>query len=322
MTLDRRAFLAAGAGLAAGAALSSCSTVPSGGLGPSDRPVIISTWPFGKAGNEKARATILGGGAVIDGIEQGVRTVEARGPDRSVGIKGRPNAAGYAQVDACIIDGNTHAMGSVAGVEGIVHPISAARLVMDKTKHVMLVGEGARWLALEHGLESIDISGLPAKKKAWLEGKRKERGGPRGHDTIAMVALGAGGAMAGGCSTSGAAGKLPGRVGDSPILGSGLYVDAEVGGAGATGIGENVMRYCATFMIVEMMRDGMDPTSACEAVIHRIARCEGTYELDICFVALDRHGRVGAASSNATFPFAVTTRNTSEIRRVQAVSRR
>lgn len=323
MTLDRRTFLAAGAGVAAGAALTSCATSPSGGISPDHRPVIISTWPFGKEGNEVARRTILGGGSVLDGIEQGVRQVEARGPDRSVGIRGRPNAAGYPQVDACIIDGNTHEMGSVAGVEGIIHPISAARLVMEKTEHVMLVGEGARWLALEHGLESIDVSDHPAKKKAWLERSGKaSRPETGGHDTIAMLALDAAGRMAGGCSTSGKAGKLPGRVGDSPILGSGLYVDAEVGGAGATGIGENVMRYCATFMIVELMRGGLDPTSACEEAIHRIARYEGTYELDICFVAVDRAGRVGAGSSNSRFPFAVTTRDASEVRRVEAVTPR
>jgi len=318
MTLDRRSFLAAGAGVAAGAALTGCATSPTGGVAPAHRPVIVSTWPFGKAGNERAREVILGGRSVLDGIEQGVRQVEARGPDGSVGVKGRPNAAGYTQVDACIIDGNTHKMGSVAGVEGIIHPISAARLVMEKTKHVMLVGEGARWFALENGLDSIDVSASPAKKAAWRAGQRNtaEKGG---HDTIAMVALGAGGEMAGGCSTSGAAGKLPGRVGDSPILGSGLYVDAEAGAAGATGIGENVMRYCATFMIVELMRSGMDPTAACETAIHRIARWEGTYKLDICFIALDPDGRVGAASSNSAFPFAVTTRDTSEVRRVAKI---
>lgn len=267
---------------------------------------------MGKDATEKALEVMLAGGSGLDGIEQGIRLLEARSADGSVGARGRPNAAGYTQVDACIMDGPGQAAGSVAGVEGIVHPISAARLVMERSRHVMLVGEGARWFALEHGLESLDISGHAAKKQTWLE-RDLDPAEPaeRGHDTITVLALDADGNISGGCSTSGAAGKLPGRVGDSPILGSGLYVDNAVGAAGATGLGENVMRYCASVRIVELMRQGLHPKDACEAVIHQIAAVDPQgYDLKINFIALDKQGRVGAASSSRKFPHAVTTTST------------
>lgn len=317
MSLDRRTFLAG----TAAAVSASCASARRG-IAATDRPVLVATWPFGRHANERAREVILAGGSVLDGVEAGVMDIERRGSDGSVGIRGRPNAAGYTQVDACIMNGDDHGAGSVAGVEGIVHPIRAARLVMEKTKHVMLVGEGARWFALENGLESIDVSGLPAKKAAWRARQRNEPRKSEGHDTIALVGLDAGGHVAGACSTSGASNKLPGRVGDSPILGSGLYVDGEVGAAGATGLGENVMRYCATHQIVELMRQGRAPSEACEEAIHRIARKEGTYRVDVCFVAVNVDGEVGAAASNQTFPYAVATRTTSEIRRVKAVTPR
>jgi isoaspartyl peptidase/L-asparaginase-like protein (Ntn-hydrolase superfamily) len=320
MSLDRRTFLAGTAATTAAVA-TSCASRPAGGS-VDDHPVLIATWPFGKFATERGRDVILAGDSVLDAVEQGVREIERRGSDGSVGVRGRPNAAGYTQVDACIMNGDDHGAGSVAGLEGIVHPVSAARLVMEKTKHVMLVGEGARWFALENGLATLDVSGHRAKKAAWRARQKDPVKKREGHDTIALLALDGGGHMAGACSTSGAATKLPGRVGDSPILGSGLYVDGEVGAAGATGIGENVMRYCATFHIVELMRAGRTPTEACEAVIHRIARKEGTYAVDICFVAVDRAGNVGAAASNQTFPFAVATRGTSELRKVPQVTPR
>lgn len=285
--------------------------------------VVISTWPFGKIANDIAIATLLAGGERLDAIEQGIREIERLSSDGSVGLGGRPNAAGYPQLDACIMDGPGHRAGSVAGVEGIVHPITAARRVMENTKHVMLVGEGARWFALEHGVEAVDVDDLAAKKQQWLARERAADLDRAGHDTIALLVLDAQGHLAGGCSTSGAGGKLPGRVGDSPILGAGLYVDDEVGAAGATGIGENVMRYCATFWIVELMRQGLAPQAACEEVVHRIARVDPRgYQLDICFVAIDKHGRCGAAASNQRFPFAVTTKDGSEVLHVEQVTPR
>ena len=287
---------------------------------PSAAPIFIATWPFGRIATEHARTALLAGGSRLDAIEAGVREIERLSSDGSVGLGGGKNAAGYPQLDACIMDGPGHRAGSVAGVEGIVHPITAARRVMEHSKHVMLVGEGARWFALEHGVESIAIDDLDAKKKAWVARERKPVEGD-GHDTIALLMLDAEGHLAAGCSTSGAGGKLPGRVGDSPIFGAGIYVDDEVGAAGATGQGENVMRYCATFWIVEMMRQGMAPQAACEEVVHRIARLDPRgYKLDICFIAIDKQGRYGAAASNQRFPFAVATRDTSEVQRVPRVT--
>ncbi|HZN38621.1 MAG TPA: N(4)-(beta-N-acetylglucosaminyl)-L-asparaginase [Planctomycetota bacterium] len=304
--------------LAALLAIGSCAGMPGTVTSPV-RPRIISTWPFGQIANEHALAVVRNGGSRLDAVEAGIREIERLGSDGSVGVGGRPNAAGYPQLDACIMDGPGHRAGSVAGLEGIVHPITAARRVMEATKHVMLVGEGARWFALEQGLESVDTGDLAAKKDAWVAQKRgdADRGG---HDTITLLILDAEGHIAGGCSTSGAGGKLPGRVGDSPILGAGLYVDDEVGAAGATGLGENVMRHCASFLIVELMRQGLGPQQACEEAIHRIARVDPRgYALDVCFIALDKQGRCGAAASNQTFPFATATKDGSEVQSVPRV---
>jgi N4-(beta-N-acetylglucosaminyl)-L-asparaginase len=286
-------------------------------------PVLIATWPFGKTATDLAFAKLQAGGSRIDAIETGIREIERLSSDGSVGLGGRPNAAGYPQLDACIVDGPGRRSGSVAGLEGIVHPITAARRVMEKSKHVMLVGEGARWFALEHGVESVPVDDLAAKKQAWLDRPRPADVDRAGHDTVTLLLLDGDGHVAGGCSTSGAGGKLPGRVGDSPILGAALYVDEEVGAAGATGIGENVMRYCATFQIVELMRQGMAPQQACEEVVHRIARVDPRgYALDICFLALDKHGRYGAAASNQKFPFAVGTPAGSRVLEVEQVKPR
>lgn len=297
--------------------LAGCSTSsPSG-------PVLIATWEFGKIAVDHAMASLVAGGGRLDAIEAGIREVEWLSCDGSVGLGGHPNAAGYSQLDACIMDGPGHRAGCVAGVEGIVHPISAARRVMEHSPHVMLVGEGARWHALDGGVESVEVTGLDELKAAWLARERKSPSERIGHDTVTLLLLDAGGHVAGGCSTSGAGGKLPGRVGDSPIPGAGLYVDDEVGAAGATGIGENVMRYCATFQIVELMRQGYAPQQACEEVIHRIARVDPRgYALDICFIAVDKQGRCGAAASNQKFPYAVGNAVGSEVKIVSPVQPR
>ena len=305
--------------LAALLALAACATPPPSPVGPR----LIATWPFGRIATDHALATLQHGGSRLDAVEAGIREVERQSCDGSVGLGGRPNAAGYPQLDACIMDGPGHRAGCVAAVEGIVHPITAARHVMEDTLHVMLVGEGARWFALEHGVESVDTQDLEAKKRAWVARDRAPDVDHAGHDTIALLLLDADGHLAGGCSTSGAGGKLPGRVGDSPILGDGIYVDDEVGAAGATGVGENVMRYCAAFWIVELMRQGMAPQQACEEVVHRIARTDPRgYQLDVCFIAIDKQGRTGAAASNMTFPFAVATQDGSQVQQVPQVTRR
>lgn len=280
-------------------------------------PLIVSTWPFGKPGNEKALEILAKKGSVLDAVEQGIRLVESDEENRSVGISGLPNAAGVVQQDACIMHGPDHNAGSVAGIEGILHPISAARRVMEKTPHVMLVGDGAGQFALKEGLESVKTKSRELHEK-WHKENSKPADSKRpkdNHDTVALLVLDAKGNIAGGCSTSGWGGKLPGRVGDSPIIGSGLYVDNEVGAAGATGLGENVMRYCASFMVVEYMRQGLHPEAACLKTIARIAAIDpkSAEDLHINFVALDKKGRFGAAGTGAGFEYSVTTSDSSKV---------
>ena len=288
-------------------------------------PLIVSTWGFGKPANEVALKALQGGGSALDAVEQGVRLVETSG-NTSVGLSGKPNAAGVVQLDACIMNGPEHQAGSVAGVEGVVHPISAARLVMEKTPHVMLVGAGAHWFAEQNGLEVRDGQADKANYREWLARQKRLTPGkgdkPENHDTIALIILDADGNIAGGCSTSGWSGKVPGRVGDSPIIGGGVYVDNEVGAAGATGLGENVMRYCASYQVVENMRHGMSPTEACAEAIRRIARTDPQgMDLAINFIAIDKHGEFGAAGTQANFPYSVTTPTFSEIRKGKSLSR-
>ena len=315
MPSTRRQFLATSS-IALGA------TAP--GLCTSDapnptRPLIVSTWPFGKASNDEALRVLTKGGSILDAVEHGIKVTELDTKNRSVGISGSPNAAGVVQQDACIMHGPGHQAGSVAAIEGIIHPISAARRVMEKTPHVMLVGDGARMFAIEEGLNSIDVDSSKLHE-AW----RKERASKKqavqkrskgDHDTIALLVLGPDGNIAGGCSTSGWGGKLPGRVGDSPIIGSGLYIDNEVGAAGATGLGENVMRHCASFMVVDFMRQGLHPQEACLRAIHRISRIDplATEDLAINFVALDKKGRYGAAGTGTGFKYSVTTKSSSVV---------
>ena len=263
---------------------------------------------------------ILAGGALLDAVEQGIWVTESDPGNSSVGLAGIPNAAGVVQLDAAIMYGPGHRAGSVAALEGIRHPISAARRVMEQTSHVLLVGEGARMFALQQGLESLAVNSREPHE-AWARKQAAEKPtpqtpgqAPKNHDTIALLVLNEAGDLAGGTSTSGWGGKLPGRVGDSPIIGSGLYVDNEVGAAGATGLGENIMRYCGSFMVVEFMRQGLLPDAACLEAIRRIARSEGKDTgLNVNFVALDKQGRFGAASTGRGFPFAVTTRTDSRV---------
>ncbi len=323
MKISRRTFLDHTAmGVVASATLSQLQAAPgqeSGTTskkspGKGEKPVIISTWPFGKASNEAALRILLAGGTILDAVEQGIWVTESDATNSSVGLGGTPNAAGVVQLDACIMYGPGHRAGSVAGLEGIRHPISAARRVMEQTKHVMLVGEGARMFALEQGLESIETDAAN-RYQAWQKTRKKpSTQQPNNHDTIALLILGSDGTLAGGCSTSGLGGKLPGRVGDSPILGSGLYVDNEVGAAGATGIGENVMRYCGSFLVVEYMRQGLHPQAACQETIRRIARQDPKgMDLSINFVAIDKKGRVGAAGTDKGFAYSVTSQKSSDV---------
>jgi len=324
MNMSRRKFVSRSTAAVAGGTMLAklrAAEAPASAAGAGG-PLIVSTWPFGKPANETALKVLQDGGSLLDAVEQGIWVPESDPKNSSVGLGGIPNAAGVVQLDACIMHGPGHQAGSVAALEGIRHPISAARRVMEKTPHVMLVGEGARMFALEQGLASVE-NDTAARYDAWRKKRAEERkksATEKNHDTIALLVLGADGHIAGGCSTSGWGGKLPGRVGDSPILGSGLYVDDAVGAAGATGLGENVMRYCSSFLIVELMRQGLHPQEACLEVIRRCARKDPKgLELSINFIALDKQGRFGAAGSAKGFQYAVATPAFSEVRTAPAV---
>ncbi|MBL9134618.1 MAG: N(4)-(beta-N-acetylglucosaminyl)-L-asparaginase [Verrucomicrobiales bacterium] len=334
-SFNRRRFLGTVANASLGSALlaaaSGCRT-STGGAAParagSTLPLIVSTWPFGKPANEKALQVLQAGGGRLDAIVDGISVTEHDLSVSSVGAGGDPNAEGVVSLDACIMDGPTHKCGSVAAVEGILPVIGLARAVMEKTRHVMLVGDGARRFALANGFKDTDLL-TEAARRRWQEWKARQTGGqpasapPDSHDTIAMVILGSDGQLAGGCSTSGLSYKLPGRVGDSPIIGSGLYVDNDVGAAGATGVGENILRFCGTFQVVELMRAGASPAEACAETIRRIQRKHpaGT-DLAINFLAIDRRGRFGAAGTGDGFPYAVTYPGYSEVLKSVAVPAR
>lgn len=295
-------------------------------------PRFISTWKFGKPVNEAALRTVQQGGSMLDAIEKGIWVAEADAQNSSVGLGGIPAANGVVQLDACIMNGPDHNAGAVAGLEDILHPISVARKVMEETIHVMLVGEGARQFALQNGFQKTQLltDSQKANYQRFLEKQKAEQQkanqlpeiDENNHDTIALVGVDADGNVFGGCSTSGWGFKLPGRVGDSPIIGSGLYVDNEVGGAGATGTGENVMRYCASLMIVEEMRRGTSPQKAIEVVIERIARKDPRKidQLSINFVAINKQGETGAAGTNRGFQYAVTDPERSEVLDAKALT--
>ncbi|MCA9262976.1 MAG: N(4)-(beta-N-acetylglucosaminyl)-L-asparaginase [Planctomycetales bacterium] len=315
----RRGILAAGSWFAMRSTLTGSHSVSAAEL-EGGRPRFVSTWAFGKPANDVALAAVQQGKPLLDAIELGVHVVEQDASNDSVGLGGIPNAAGVVQLDACVMDGIGHRAGAVAALEQTLHPVSVARRVMERTRHVMLVGEGARQFAREQGFGEHELLTSEQRRKYedWkTQQSRRDAGAsvPGNHDTIALLGIDADGNLAGACSTSGWGYKVPGRVGDSPIIGSGLYVDNEVGGAGATGIGENVMRYCASFMIVEFMRQGMLPGEACAAMIRRIAAhdLKPLAELHINFVAMDKFGRVGAAGTSKEFQYSVADVNASEV---------
>lgn len=310
MKMTRRKFVSRTAAGILGTAAAAGQTARAADQ-PGETPLIVSTWPFGKASNDAALKILAASGSLLDAVEKGIWVTESDINNKSVGLNGAPNAAGVVQLDSCIMFGPTHKAGSVAALEGIRHPISAARRVMEKTFNVMLVGEGARMFALQEGLESVEVN-----SRELYDHWQKQRLAPpsKGHDTIALLIVDANGDIAGGCSTSGLAGKLPGRVGDSPIIGSGLYVDNEVGAAGATGVGENVMRYCLTFQVVERMREGLHPREACQRTLDRLVRSEPKgRDLSVNLVALDKRGRYGAAGTDKGFRYSVTTPSFSEV---------
>lgn len=273
-----------------------------------DNPLVISTWRHGMAANEAAWKVLSEGGRALDAVEQGVRVPESDPDVMSVGYGGLPDRDGIVSLDACIMDDKGNA-GSVSFLQHIKNPISVARLVMEKTPHVMLSGEGALDFALSQGFEKEDLLTEKAKK-AWLEWKKKSKYEPviniENHDTIGMVAIDKKGNIAGACTTSGLAYKYHGRVGDSPIIGAGMFVDNEVGGAVATGTGELVMKTLGTFLIVELIRNGASPQEACEEAVLRITKKVPEYEKhQVGYLAVDKSGNTGAYCIQKGFNYAL-----------------
>jgi N4-(beta-N-acetylglucosaminyl)-L-asparaginase len=314
MTTTRRTLLtAAPVAALATSAIAQDATTPA---------VMISTWDFGAAANAAGWAARQAGGSALDMVEAGGKVAELDENNSSVGLGGLPDRDGHVTLDACVMTWAGD-IGAVCALEDVVHAVSVARAVMEKTPHTMLVGPGARAFAVDQGFPTQNLL-TPRAEAAWREWLKTSEyaprinsentdwrampGGPGNHDTIGLVAIGADDRMAGACTTSGMAFKMRGRVGDSPLIGAGLYVDDAVGGATATGVGEDVVRVAGSHAVVEAMRHGLDPTAACRSVIERLARLRGTKVAasQVAVLALDKQGRAGAFALQPGFTYAVT----------------
>lgn len=285
-----------------------------------NKPIVLSTWDFGIQANAEAWKILSKKGRAIDAVEKGVRIVEDDPNERSVGYGGRPDRDGKVTLDACIMDENYN-IGSVAALEHIKNPISVARAVMDKTPHVMLVGDGALEFAVSQGFKKENLL-TPESEKEWREWLKESKYKPivniENHDTIGMIALDEFGNLSGACTTSGMAFKMHGRVGDSPIIGAGLFVDNEVGAATATGHGEEVIRTVGTYLVVELMRQGKTPQQACKEAVERIVktnqrRNKNLKDIQVGFIALNKKGEYGAYCIQSGFNYAVHDAKTNQL---------
>jgi N4-(beta-N-acetylglucosaminyl)-L-asparaginase len=335
---NRRNFLQSLTFLSAGAAIHPTKTAAQPKrVVPLNMPLVISTWDAGLLANKKAWSILQNGGRAVDAVEEGVKETEAS-QNCCVGLGANPDRDGYVTLDACIMDEN-HNCGAVAFLERIKHPISVARRVMEKTPHVFLVGEGAQQFALLEGfpLEPSTLSpAADAAYKSWLQKSRykspsinienKKNHGPFApsrlengewnHDTIGMLALDNSGNLSGSCTTSGAGFKMRGRVGDSPIIGAGLFVDNEVGACVATGQGEDVIRVAGASSVVGLMRGGLSPEEACKKMIERIVaiKKEKVKDIQVAFLAISHLGEIGAFSIHPGFSYALRSENTEELK--------
>lgn len=285
-------------------------------LKTTDGSIVLSTWSFGIPANQKALEVLNNGGMAVDAVHQAVMVVEADRTNTSVGLGGYPDRDGHVTLDACIMDQDGNA-GSVTFLENIEHPVAVARMVMDTTPHVMLSGEGAKQFALANGFQ-LRKGLTPEALKAyedWLKtSKYKPVVSPENHDTIGLLVRTPEGKLAGACTTSGLAWKMHGRVGDSPIIGAGLYVDPEAGAAAATGLGEAVMKICGTHLIVELMRMGRTPQDACIEAVRRITlRQKNFQEIQVGFIAMNKNGDIGAFSLRKGFQYALARDGKNEL---------
>ena len=282
-------------------------------------PVILTTWNFGLKACRRGYLDLLNGSSALDAVENAANVIESDSKVHSVGYGGLPNANGIVELDAAIMDGASHSAGSVAGLTCFRNPISVARAVMEQSGHTMLVGDNAHAFALDQGFFEEDTT-TPQSRKLWKEWViSRERSTvahfddcpsspfpsvTEDHDTIGLCALDQYGNLAAGCTTSGMAWKLPGRVGDSPIIGSGLYVDNEVGAAAATGHGDEIMKACLSYRVVVNMSEGLTPQEACEEAIEYMIRKrppERHHFYSAALIALGKDGSFGAAATLSGF---------------------
>jgi N4-(beta-N-acetylglucosaminyl)-L-asparaginase len=290
-------------------------------------PIILSTWDSGITANNGGWPLLQKSGRALDAVEAAGRASEDE-PSCCVGLAAWPDRDGHVTLDSCIMDGNGD-IGAVSFLERIKHPVSVARKVMETTPHVLLSGEGAQKFAIANGfpLEDGKLSADAEKEwKKWLEKSNYKPeanienkqsynapyffdDGTANHDTMATVAMDSSGKLAGMVTTSGLAFKMRGRVGDSPIIGAGLFVDNEVGAATSSGVGEEVIRICGTHTVIEQMRFGKSPEEACRETIRRIVkRSEAkAKEIQVGFLALSKTGEIGAFSIAKGFTYAVTS---------------
>lgn len=299
------------------------------------KPIVVSTWATYKDGNTEAWKVLSGNGRALDAVEAGARKVEDS-IDCCVGLGGYPDRDGIVTLDSCIMDEHANC-GSVGGIERIKHAVSVARKIMETTPHIMLVGEGAQQFAVQNGftLEPQQLSPQAEQAyKNWLKKsdykpeiniENKKSNGPfapvsfddgmPNHDTVGLVALDASGNMSGAVTTSGMAFKIHGRVGDSPIIGAGLFVDNEVGAATSTGVGEEVMRICGTHLVVEYMRQGNSPEMACRKAVDRIVKRDiaKAKTLQVGFLALNKKGQYGAYAIQKGFQYCVRSNGEEKI---------
>ena len=286
----------------------------------------IATWTFGQIAVRTALLLLNRGQAALDAALAGAQAVEDDPTIHSVGYGGIANSIGTVSLDACVMEGRTLGCGGVAGVENIRHVAALAKRVMERTPHLLLVGEGARLFAVQQGF-ALETLATPEAVTLWYKQRPKPAQPPQlgpGHDTVTVLTLDQKGSLGGVCTTSGLAHKLPGRVGDSPLIGSGLYVDDTAGAAGATGVGEEIIRIGGSFFVVEQMRAGRSPQEACEAAarkVNTVAVRRGVHPAKVAFLALDPKGRIGAACTTGTnFQYAVNRVNEVELRKAPEIA--
>lgn len=302
--VDRRDFMKS---VAATAVTAAASSLPAVAAPNPNGLVLLTTWPFGQAANRRAAEVFSQSGSLMDAVEKGINVVEDDPSVTTVGYGGLPNADGVVELDAGIMDGTRHRAGSICNLHMIKNPISVARQVIERTSHTTMAGEGAFLFALKLGFEPQQLL-TPESLKKWMSWRANPNRhtywlkSTKNHDTIGMIAADGDGHMAAGCSTSGMAFKIPGRVADSPLVGCGLYADDTAGGASATGDGDLMTNYCTSISIVNSMRRGASPQEACEDILRLMVKTDAKNRSSQCAViAMNPHGETGTASMNAGF---------------------